>query len=166
MGMSAFDGSAACPRFGVVVRGPAPDVLCVMMEEPPLSLPKRAVAAWVYPAVASEIVLTRRLTDACVGVKDPIGVSYAASFAHDPVPESATSLIGVVITGGPYRVLQPPDEKTVRLRSANGSLRVRQCASSEGLHLTAWAGKRRVWHEYYYLGYDVDPDCSEEEWQE
>ena len=40
----------------------------------------------------------------------------------------------------------------------------RSCASSDGLHLTVWSGKplegRRRWHQYYYLGYDVEADCT------
>lgn len=46
----------------------------------------------------------------------------------------------------------------------------RVCASTEGLHLTVWAGEplksKRVWHRYYYLGYDVNPDCKEKETEE
>jgi hypothetical protein len=41
----------------------------------------------------------------------------------------------------------------------------RMCSSTEGLHLTIWSGEplvgTRRWHFYYYLGYDVEPDCSE-----
>jgi hypothetical protein len=41
----------------------------------------------------------------------------------------------------------------------------RACTSTEGVHLTVWAGdalrSRRVWHYYYYLGYDVEPNCVE-----
>jgi hypothetical protein len=40
----------------------------------------------------------------------------------------------------------------------------RSCASSEGLHLTVWSGKplegKLRWHQYYYLGYDVESDCT------
>jgi hypothetical protein len=40
----------------------------------------------------------------------------------------------------------------------------RSCASSEGIHLTVWSGKpvegKRRWHQYYYLGYDVESDCT------
>jgi hypothetical protein len=40
----------------------------------------------------------------------------------------------------------------------------RFCASSDGLHLTVWSGKplrgQRRWHQYYYLGYDVEPNCT------
>ncbi len=40
----------------------------------------------------------------------------------------------------------------------------RFCASSDGLHLTVWSRKPlrgpRRWHQYYYLGYDVEPNCT------
>jgi len=40
----------------------------------------------------------------------------------------------------------------------------RLCASSEGIHMTVWSGKllrdKPRWHQYYYLGYDVEPDCT------
>jgi hypothetical protein len=40
----------------------------------------------------------------------------------------------------------------------------RSCASSDGLHLTVWSGKplrgKRRWHQYCYLGYDVEPNCT------
>jgi hypothetical protein len=41
----------------------------------------------------------------------------------------------------------------------------RSCTSSEGVHLTVWSGAplegRRMWHHYYYLGYDVDASCTD-----
>lgn len=40
---------------------------------------------------------------------------------------------------------------------------LRSCTSSEGVHLTAWQGRRRVWHTYVYLGYDVEPTCESAE---
>lgn len=46
----------------------------------------------------------------------------------------------------------------------------RSCTSNEGLHLTVWAGEalktKRLWHEYYYLGFDVEPSCKPQEYQE
>lgn len=40
----------------------------------------------------------------------------------------------------------------------------RSCTSSEGVHLTIWSGRpvagKRRWHQYYYLGYDVQADCT------
>ncbi len=44
--------------------------------------------------------------------------------------------------------------------------RFRACTSSEGIHLTIWSGRRLRWHGYFYLGYDVEPSCSEPETRE
>lgn len=46
----------------------------------------------------------------------------------------------------------------------------RQCASTEGIHLgvrsgTPIVGEQR-WHAYYYLGYDVEPNCRPGELEE
>ncbi len=46
----------------------------------------------------------------------------------------------------------------------------RKCTSMEGVHFTVWTGKplvgKRIWHNYYYLGYDVDPSCKEKDFEE
>ena len=43
----------------------------------------------------------------------------------------------------------------------------RACTSSEGVHFTIWSGRplegRLRWHQYYYLGYDVEPDCTDKD---
>jgi len=58
----------------------------------------------------------------------------------------------------------------VRLSASYPNAQVRSCTSHEGLHLTVWSGtpleSRRLWHEYYYLGYDVEPSCGEGEMRE
>lgn len=77
---------------------------------------------------------------------------------QEPVPGLSVAILG-----------RPEIERVggaVKLRLANPRIdvRVRGCSSSEGLHLTVWAGKplrsRRLWHTYYYLGYDVEPNCQ------
>jgi hypothetical protein len=37
----------------------------------------------------------------------------------------------------------------------------RSCTSAEGVHLSVWAGQRRLWHYYYYVGYDLEPTCTD-----
>jgi hypothetical protein len=53
----------------------------------------------------------------------------------------------------------------VQLSAAYPNAQVRSCTSSEGLHLTVWSGtplkSQRLWHEYYYLGYDVEASCDD-----
>lgn len=45
----------------------------------------------------------------------------------------------------------------------------RACTSGEGMHLTVWAGQahhgKPKWHQYYYLGYDVESNCTPSETQ-
>ena len=42
--------------------------------------------------------------------------------------------------------------------------------SIKGIHLTVWSGGypegRRQWHRYFYLGYDVEPNCTAREARE
>ena len=44
----------------------------------------------------------------------------------------------------------------------------RICSSSEGLHYQVWTGQPLTgqprWHWYVYLGYDVDPSCTDKEY--
>lgn len=53
----------------------------------------------------------------------------------------------------------------VQLSVTYPNAQVRSCTSREGLHLTVWAGAplktQRLWHTYYYLGYDVEPSCED-----
>lgn len=39
----------------------------------------------------------------------------------------------------------------------------RDCTSHEGVHLTIWSGEplkgSKLWHAYFYLGYDTEPSC-------
>ena len=45
----------------------------------------------------------------------------------------------------------------------------RSCTSNEGVHLTVWTGKplvgKRIWHSYYYLSYDTEPDCKKKDYE-
>jgi antitoxin (DNA-binding transcriptional repressor) of toxin-antitoxin stability system len=87
-------------------------------------------------------------------------------------PETGSALpegLGVAVQGRPaVRVVGGQ----VRLRLANSipEARIRSCTSNEGLHLTVWSGvplsSRRLWHAYWYLGYDVDPNCRPADYEE
>lgn len=45
----------------------------------------------------------------------------------------------------------------------------RTCTSAEGAHLTVWSGKplvgKRIWHGYYYIGYDTEANCKEKDYK-
>jgi hypothetical protein len=63
---------------------------------------------------------------------------------------------GVVLNGRPPSRDLDHDGKPERFR---------QCASSEGLHLTVWSREVRRWHRYHYLGYDTEANCTEPEYR-
>jgi hypothetical protein len=54
-----------------------------------------------------------------------------------------------------------------RLGGTTEVLNFRICASTEGLHLTAWEGSplsgKRVWHRYFFMGYDQVSTCVEKD---
>jgi len=47
---------------------------------------------------------------------------------------------------------------------------MRPPACSPHADITTWAGKplesRRLWHVYWYLGFDVEPSCVEKDYRE
>jgi len=70
--------------------------------------------------------------------------------------------LAVAVLGRPA-ITRVAEGMSLRLGTQYPAVRVRSCASSEGLHLTLWSGvplqSERLWHQYYYLGYDVEPTC-------
>jgi hypothetical protein len=73
-------------------------------------------------------------------------------------------------------VVRPAGRVSVRRGTASGDIDgdgraefFRICSSTEGNHLTVWTGKpllgKRRWHSYYYLGFDVVPDCKKKDFQ-
>ena len=101
-----------------------------------------------------------------IAVFDPDGTieGSVVRLAEKPCDERAS------LTGNSYVVVTGPKESAIDIGIAmlgpREQISAKMCASTEGLHLTAWADGRRVWHTYFYLGYDVDPDCTDEEWKE
>ena len=53
----------------------------------------------------------------------------------------------------------------VRINAQYPNVQVHSCTSSEGVHYSVWTGtpldSRRLWHAYFYLGYDVEPSCKQ-----
>ena len=87
-----------------------------------------------------------------------------ASFYSFPIgkEEYFPPSIAVVGSGGVFKTAKGKVRADLDGNGAPESFR--SCTSNEGLHLTVWAGEalksKRQWHEYYYLGYDVEPSCK------
>jgi hypothetical protein len=76
--------------------------------------------------------------------------------------EQSTPAIAVFGSSNPF--MKHGDSVTADVDGDGKPESFRSCAGSEGLHLTVWSGKpvegERRWHQYYYLGYDVEADCT------
>lgn len=74
------------------------------------------------------------------------------------LPELSVVVIGHVVT---KRIA---DTVSLHVDGAHPDVRVRVCRSTEGLHLTLWAGEplksERLTHVYFYVGYDLQPTCT------
>jgi hypothetical protein len=72
--------------------------------------------------------------------------------------------VPIVVLGKLPRAEMRADTVLLEVEPGQTAWRFRTCASEEGIHATAWAGvplsARRRWHAYYYLGYDVEPNCT------
>jgi hypothetical protein len=73
-------------------------------------------------------------------------------------------------------LVRPAGPVSVKRGTASGDLDgdgrpefFRVCTSTEGDHLTIWTGRpllgKRRWHSYYYLGFDVVPNCKKKDFQ-
>jgi hypothetical protein len=113
--------------------------------------PQRAQRAVVVERVTDSEELARHTVPGpYYDVKSDSGSSSLPDFAVAVLGRAAVEQIG----------------KAVRLRLGTPpvTIRVRSCTSSEGLHVTLWNGAplkaARLWHAYYYLGYDVTATCQ------
>lgn len=136
---SWLHAAAATDRFGVVAITDREQLPCATFS----------TAAQVGERVAIVLLPSERMVGARVA--SPIA---ECGFGQEPghayrleVDRLTDQVQGSIAVRGPL----PP------------SVSYRQCAGSESLHLTAWMDGRRIWHGFYYLGYDVEPDCRPEE---
>ena len=147
-----------------VARVTASDLICLAIRAPvqrgsTVTLvapnpPQSVMTATVEQQVASCNALERAMID---------GPYYSAR-----TTTGAGSMTGELFVVFPGRVSYQRERSgaiVVRLSRGNRAVRVRSCTSAEGLHLTAWAGtplrSLRLWHQYFYLGFDVESDCDE-----
>jgi hypothetical protein len=152
---------AGPPPIGVAAGGAGE--VCLAIGAP--TLQRGAVVTLVEPEPpqsARRATVAERVT-AC----DAFSKSdMAGPFYRLDVPGGASAFhLAVAFVGAVSRTPVGVDAIVVHLSAAYPRVRVRSCTSSEGVHLTAWAGvpleSRRLWHTYFYLGYDVEPSCKD-----
>jgi hypothetical protein len=152
------DSPVAEARIGVAAsrRGQ----VCVAMPGPPLIA--GSVVTLIEPNRPQSV---RVVTIDGVGACPVLAGAMIAEPYYSIRPFDSEPTVWVAVPGKPGTRRIGPGVVAVRLTAAQPAAQVRTCTSTEGLHLTVWAGaplrSRRLWHQYFYLGYDVEPSCED-----
>jgi len=154
-------------RFGVA--GSTGTILCAAIPAADAHAGERVtIVDPSQPQHASWATLELPATDACAAWQrkaDLPGRTFALKV--EAVAEDAWGSIGIVVRGASSAGMS--HGKAVVRSDRGTSLHFRSCTSSEGVHLSAWpsakATGRPLWHAYVYLGYDVEPTCTDAEMQ-
>jgi hypothetical protein len=114
----------------------------------------------VEPQRTFQVAIRRKLVLSCSrNVDYPVGASFYSFRAGS---EAMGPAVALVRFAGDIRSLN--DRMRADLNGDRLPESFRSCTSSEGVHLTVWAGEplasRRLWHQYFHLGYDMEPDCT------
>ncbi len=143
------DGCLAIFNAGIIV--PAQVAL---IDQPPTSDPPRITKGSIV----------ERLAEPCdQGVALAGGFDTAPTYYRVTTTGDATALGGILIA-----IANPATPPVVRDGRVEADLdldkapeRFRACTSSESVHFLVWTGTQPRWHGAYYLGYDVEPSCTD-----
>lgn len=152
----------AVPSYGVVDIAAGPQA-CLIMSGPKLTPGARLLVVVDNPQIAFEATVRAVRDSACAANSLVQGTSYAIDLGDSL---TAGPDLGVAVLAAGSKIVRQGKHALVRTSGYRTPLRIATCAAGEGIHLTAWRGSKRVWHEYFYLGYDLEPDCTEAETQE
>jgi hypothetical protein len=138
------DGRSACASLEATTIRPGTPVAIVVLSTPQRLLKGRVGAR------------------ASAGCTRYFEASESAAFHEIDITEGRleTHELGVLVLPGP--VVGPVQNGTVALTLDRRRMRFYECAGSEGIHLglrSAAKDGRFAWHDYIYLGIDVEPTC-------
>lgn len=133
--------SAPPTRFGVATQV-ANEIPCVNFPGPALA-PGTPITIEAFDPPQSIAARIRAIRGRCAPNGELTGTAYSVD-----IPQ------GVEDIGLAVATLEPP---------GGADLVFRSCAGGEGVHLTAWHHGLRVWHEHFYLAYDIEPTCTPEQ---
>lgn len=79
--------------------------------------------------------------------------------------DTEISSYNLELTSGSIERNLPVVALEARVPSVDAAHSFHSCTSADGVHLTAWDGAKpleghRLWHQYYYLGQDLEANCT------
>ena len=160
--LAVTSAGVATPRFGPAFVH-ADSTACVTMAGNRLTAGQRLLVAIPDPPRVIEARIVGPQPEACLESRGDVAdtaLTYVARLRpHGPCePAVGIAVLAPGATGAVAR-----DLATVRVPGVPEAYTFRVCASNEGIHLTAWRGTRRVWHQYHYVGYNLEPTCTDDE---
>jgi hypothetical protein len=97
--------------------------------------------------------------------KRPSGWGKGTRYAMRSVHGKLEHHLGFGIVGAKEKLKTSGNVVVADMDEDGKTERFSLCTSNEGLHLHIWSGEPyigiRLWHAYYYLGYEVMPNCPE-----
>jgi len=128
----------------------------------PVGAPVTVVHA-IFPQYSTVGRLGERTKSPCFPPPraSPDSIEYSVDAPGDTIGRRG---VPIIILGRVAPAQMRGDTVLLAVEPGRISWRFRTCASAEGVHATAWSGvplaAPRRWHAYYYLGYDVEQDCT------
>ena len=135
--------------------------MCVSFGERPVA--KGALVTLVFPEMPQRVVEARigERVETCAPFADADSLGPYYTLTGLEVIDSAWIAIAIA---GPASV-DRRGRATAEIDSRKPRETFRLCPSTEGLHLTVWSGRplrgKRLWHSYFYLGFDVESTCTD-----
>lgn len=154
----AFAGEHA-PRFGITVISSA-ERACATFEGTELNLGQKIVIAAFNPPRWLKGKITEKKPERCETRDVLEGAAYEVQLERNNTLFFET---GVAVVAGEAKLVVKSGRPVLFTNANRQSVIIHKCTSYEGVHLSAWEGSSRLWHDYYTLSYDVDPTCSREE---
>jgi hypothetical protein len=160
---NAFDYSS---QIGIVEFHPD-DAACLTIQNASLKVGEAVRIIVMDEPQALETALVEKKLDKSCSRNPQVSPADAFYALRLPAKESVLKPVSIAVVRFAGE-LHLKDGFAQADLTANGSAHsFRSCTSTEGLHLTVWdSAPSRKWHRYYYLGYDVEPNCTEKEYSD
>ncbi len=149
--------------------------LCLSIKK--ADIPRGTTVMIVSPFVQEGVLETTLLTGEVISrIHGPCDIPEAAEYGDSCYSVHISD--GTIIKSQPYfAILTSPSSLVIQGKEVVGDLdgdgtreHFRECTSNEGVHFTVWTGTPlkgiRRWHRYFYLGYDVEPTCTDADYSD
>jgi hypothetical protein len=150
------------PRFGITIK--TSDLrACATFDGRELNPGQSILFAVFDPPGWLQGKIAEKRSARCDTWDDLGGVAYEVQLFQK---KELLSRLGVAYVGKAEKLAIKNDRPVLFTSSKAQPIIFHRCASNEGLHFSTWSGLHRIWHEYYPLGYDTDPTCTDAEGRE